>query len=95
MNQPLDTIHKLDGLYAWMLMAIGIMGYDLYAIRSGKAETMSSALWRTLQHPGKSIVPIVVWGTITHHLFGNRNARAAYKTSTTMIRTKISKNKGE
>lgn len=95
MNQPLDTIKKFDGAYAWMLMFIGILGYDLYAITSGKAETMSSALWRNLQHPVKSLIPILVWGAVTHHLFGNRNARNSYKVSSTVIRTKISRKKGE
>lgn len=92
MDQPLDTLKKFDGLYAWLLMAVGILSYDLYAIRTGRAETMSTALWRTLQHPAKSLIPILVWGTITHHLFGNRNARNSYRASTTVVRAKLKKN---
>lgn len=66
---------KIPGELAWALMAFGIFTYDMIAIKTKKAETMSSALWRSLNHPVKSPLAILAWGILTHHLFVNKNAR--------------------
>jgi hypothetical protein len=95
MNQATDALRKASGLYAWLIMAAGIFSYDYYAIKTGRAETMSSALWGLLSHPIKSLPAILIWSVVTHHLFVNRNARQSYKVSTSMVRTKIFRYKGE
>lgn len=81
---------KITGFYAWILMALGICAYDMYAIKSNKYETMSTALWNSLAHPFKSAPLILVWLGITHHLFGNTRARNSYKQSISII---LKKNK--
>jgi len=73
---------KISGEYAWVLMALGIFSYDMFAISTKKFETMSSALWRSLQHPIKSPVAIFSWIVLTHHLFASKPARASIKSYT-------------
>ncbi len=70
---------KVHGDYAWVVMALCILGYDLWAMNTKKAETMSSALWRSLEHPMKSPFLLLSWGVLTHHLFMNKRARKSLK----------------
>jgi hypothetical protein len=70
---------KIPGEYAWGIMTLGILLYDLTAMKTQKAETMSSALWRSLQHPIKLPTTSLVWLIITHHLFVSANARKSIK----------------
>lgn len=65
---------------AWYAMALGILTYDVIAIKTNKFETMSTALWRSLAHPVRSPVIWVSWGILTHHLFASKNARNSMKT---------------
>lgn len=73
-------MNKVKGDYAWGVMALGILAYDLIAIKTKRAETMSSAMWRSLEHPIKSPAVVLIWLKLTHHLFFNKNARRALKT---------------
>jgi hypothetical protein len=88
MNVEESLPKKITGFYAWILMALGIFTYDMYAIRTQKFETMSTALWNSLAHPFKSAPLIVIWLTVTHHLFGNSKARNSYKQSASIILAK-------
>jgi len=73
------TIDKLQGEYGWLFLVAGIIGYDVVAIKSKKAETLSTALWRNLEQPAKGIAMLLAWGWVTHHLFFNNRARTSYK----------------
>lgn len=64
---------------AWYAMALGILSFDLIAIKTNKFETMSTALWRSLSHPVRSPVIWISWGVLTHHLFASKNARNSMK----------------
>ena len=77
---------KIQGEYAWMTMAAGIITYDVIAVMTKRAETMSSAIWRSLAHPIKSPVAVGVWLGLTWHLFGNPKARESYRTHGSHIR---------
>jgi hypothetical protein len=70
---------KVRGEYAWGVMALGIFAYDMTAIKTKKAETMSSALWRSLQHPIKFPFASLAWGVLTYHLFTSAPARDSLK----------------
>lgn len=70
---------KVRGDIAWAVMALSITLYDVYAIKSKKAETMSGALWRSLKHPFKFPIATIIWGVLTYHLFAGRNARTSIK----------------
>ena len=70
---------KIKGDYAWGVMALMILTYDLVAIRTKRIETMSAAMWRSLEHPIKSPLVLLIWLKLTHHLFGNKTARRAIR----------------
>jgi hypothetical protein len=70
---------KIPGDYAWIALAAAIIGYDAFAMTTKKAETMSSAIWRSLAHPVKSPIAASIWGGLTWHLFANERARNAYR----------------
>lgn len=69
----------LPGSYAWYTMSIGILAYDLYAMKYKKAETMSSAIWRSLSDAKKASALVAGWMVLTHHLFANKRARNHYQ----------------
>lgn len=79
---------KLTGMTAWALMSLGIFIYDMFAIRTQKAETMSGALWRLLKYPVKSVPLVGIWGIVTYHLFGSSMARESYKTAIEALHNK-------
>lgn len=60
-------------------MALSILIYDLTAIKTKKAETMSTALWRSLQHPVKFPITAAAWAITTYHLFSSAPARESFK----------------
>ena len=70
---------KISGEYAWLIMALGITAYDLFAIKTKKIETMSTALWRSLHHPFKLPVAAIAWAILSYHLFASKNARDSIK----------------
>lgn len=97
--EQVDIPHPktVPGDIAWIVLAGGIITYDLLSVVTGKAETMSSAIWRSLAHPAKSPVAVTIWAGITWHLFLNKQARAAYRTYSPqldVVKTKILNHKG-
>lgn len=70
---------KISGEYAWVAMALSITLYDLVAIKTKKMETMSTALWKSLNHPMKFPVAPIAWAILTYHLFASSNARSSMK----------------
>jgi hypothetical protein len=81
---------KIKGEYAWAVMALGILTYDLIAIKTKKMETMSHAVWKSLSHPVKFPIAATAWGVLTHHLFVNHKARNSIR----QLRDNIVNNKG-
>ena len=75
----MEEVKKIPGDVAWIALALGIVGYDTIAVLSGKAETLSSAIWRSLSHPYKFPVAASIWFGLTWHLFGNPHARNSYR----------------
>jgi len=67
------------GEYAWITMAFAIATYDIIAIKTKKAETMSTALWQALQDPFKLPLTVLSWSVLIHHLFLSKNARDSVK----------------
>lgn len=76
----MNEVEKIRGEYAWVVMALSILTYDLVAIKTKKAETMSSAIWRSLEHPIKFPLTSLAWGIATYHLFSSQPARKSIKT---------------
>jgi hypothetical protein len=87
----LEEFKKIPGDFAWIALAAGIVAYDVFAIKTKKAETMSSAIWRSLAHPIKSPLAALIWLSLTWHLFGNKQARKSYKTYRVILKIKPTK----
>jgi hypothetical protein len=79
-EEEIASIKIFPGDAAWIALAAGIITYDAIAIFTRKAETMSSAIWRSLAHPVKSPIAAGIWIGVTWHLFANKQAREAYGT---------------
>jgi hypothetical protein len=67
-----DTI---SGDYAWLVLATSIAAYDIYAIKSKKAETLTKAFWRFTEKPSTSVVAYAAWGVLTAHLLAEKKIR--------------------
>lgn len=80
------NIDKVPGEVAWLALALIIIGYDSAAVISKRAETLSSALWRSLANPVRFPLAAGVWLGLTWHLFGNNKARTSYKTYGPVVR---------
>ena len=70
---------KISGEYGWVVLAVSITAYDLFAIKTKKFETLSTALWKSLPHPIKFPIAPLAWGILTYHLFISKNARDSIK----------------
>lgn len=64
----LDKQEKKSGIIAWGGLALGIVAYDIYAMKSKKIETLTRSFWRLTEKPVTSIIPIGVWLGLTFHL---------------------------
>ena len=47
----LERENKKSGTVAWGGLALGIIAYDIYAIKSKKIETLTRAFWRLTEKP--------------------------------------------
>lgn len=60
-------LNEKEGAAAWAALALGILLYDAWAIRT-KRETMSITFGRWLQSPGARKVAITTWAVVSAHL---------------------------
>lgn len=56
------------GTRAWVGLALYVSAYDIWAATT-RHETLSMAFYKAIQHPVKRFPTIVVWATLTAHLF--------------------------
>jgi hypothetical protein len=75
---PLDlnSLDKKSGLSAWGVR-IGIIVYDVYAIKSKKIETLTRSFWRITEKPKIGSIFIGVWLGLTFHLLIEKLIRKA------------------
>lgn len=64
----LDRQSKKSGVLAWVALAIGIVAYDVYAIKSKKIETLTRSFWRLTEKPTTGSIFTGVWLGLTFHL---------------------------
>ncbi len=57
-----------EGDRAWTGLAAYVVAYDLWALLHGR-ETLSSSYYRATQHPVRKWPTVVVWLTLTLHLY--------------------------
>lgn len=61
-------LHEKEGAAAWAAMALAVLLYDAWAIRT-RRETMSITWGRWLQTPSSRKVCVAAWAALTSHLF--------------------------
>lgn len=64
-----------SGGFGWLVLAISIMVYEFYAIKSKKIETLTKFFWRTTE---KQIIENIftgVWLGLTFHLLIEKSLR--------------------
>lgn len=66
---------RQSGLYAWALMAMFVIAYDAYAIKTKKAETLTRAFWRLTEKGIQKYIPLLLWSAITLHLVLEKDVR--------------------
>ena len=64
----LDREFRKSGASAWACLALVIIVYDVYAIRSKKIETLTKSFWRLTEKPTTGSIFIGVWLGLTFHL---------------------------
>ncbi len=64
----LEKDDKKSGAIAWGGLALGIIVYDIYAIKSKKIETLTRAFWRHTENKITGSIFIGVWLGLTFHL---------------------------
>lgn len=64
----LDKQEKKSGTPAWGGLALGIIAYDIYAIKSKKIETLTRSFWRLTEKPLTGSLFTGVWLALTFHL---------------------------
>jgi hypothetical protein len=76
-KQPivLDKDNRTSGAYAWSIMFIAIILYDVYAIKTKKAETLTRFFWRQTEKPIHGLLPVFLWFAITAHLILEKKVR--------------------
>lgn len=69
-NTPLilEEDDKKSGTIAWGVLALGIIAYDIYAIKSKKIETLTRAFWRHTENKITGSIFTGVWLGLTFHL---------------------------
>lgn len=64
----LEKDDKKSGTIAWGGLALGIIAYDIYAIKSKKIETLTRAFWRHTENKITGSIFTGVWLGLTFHL---------------------------
>lgn len=64
----LNLEDKKSGTIAWGGLALGIIIYDIYAIKSKKIETLTRAFWRHTENKTTGSIFTGVWLGLTFHL---------------------------
>lgn len=64
----LDRQGKKSGTTAWGGLALAIIAYDIYAIKSKKIETLTRSFWRLTETKITGSIFTGVWLGLTFHL---------------------------
>ncbi len=74
----LEKENKKSGTVAWGGLALGIIAYDIYAIKSKKIETLTRSFWRLTEKPLTGSLYIGVWLGLTFHLLIEKLIRKSF-----------------
>ena len=76
----LERENKKSGTVAWGGLALGIIAYDIYAIKSKKIETLTRSFWRLTEKPISGSIFTGVWLGLTFHLLIEKPLRKTIST---------------
>jgi hypothetical protein len=76
-TQPieLNKDSRTTGLIGWLFLALIVIAYDLYAIKTKNIETLTRAFWRMTEKPLSRIPFMVLWMVLTFHLIFEKDIR--------------------
>jgi hypothetical protein len=74
----LEKEERKSGTIAWGGLVLGIIAYDIYAIKSKKIETLTRSFWRLTEKPLTGIIPVGAWLGLTFHLLIEKLVRKKY-----------------
>jgi hypothetical protein len=66
---------RTSGLSAWGVLVVGILVYEMYAIRTKKIETLTRAFWRLSEKQLHASILNGVWLGLTFHLLIEKSLR--------------------
>lgn len=66
---------RTSGLFAWSLLAAGILAYEIYAIKTKRIETLTRAFWRLSEKQLHGSILNGVWLGLTFHLLIEKSLR--------------------
>lgn len=69
---------RLSGSIAWVALAVGILAYDIYAIRTKRIETLTRAFWRLSEKQLTSVFLNGAWLGLTFHLLIEKSLRKLF-----------------
>lgn len=74
----LEKQDRKSGTIAWGGLALGIIAYDAYAIKSKKIETLTRSFWRLTEKPISGSIFTGVWLGLTFHLLIEKLVRKSF-----------------
>jgi hypothetical protein len=71
----LEKDARLTGLIGWAALVAFVVGYDLFAIKSQKAETLTRSFWRLSEGKVSKFPVLAAWMIVTAHLVIEKDVR--------------------
>ena len=73
----LEKNDSISGVLGWAGLALVIIAYDVYAIKSKKIETLTRSFWRMTEKPISGSIFTGAWIGLTFHLLIEKLIRKA------------------
>lgn len=77
-NKPILEKQTTSGAFAWLSLALLILAYDIYAIKSRKIETLTKTFWRLTEKQTNKIMLFGAWLVLTFHLLIEKPLRKSF-----------------
>lgn len=75
----LDKDHRISGIFAWVSIFLFVLAYDIYAIKTRKAETLTRFFWRSTENKSTSTLTHGVWILLSFHLLIEKPLRRFFQ----------------
>jgi hypothetical protein len=71
----LEKDSRTTGLIGWAALVAFVVGYDIFAIKSKKAETLTRSFWRLSEGKMSKFPVMAAWMIVTFHLMLEKDVR--------------------